>query len=194
MYSDWSAELSGDSPVLHIPWQDDSGQILYIDLRAQPERILELPEASQHPALRSALLALNRPASSLETAKCDVWPLDASDVAACADLLDLTGEENEPRFGFGSYIDTVLRDHEAFASFDLHNELLRNLARGAATLDLDQASAEFVLRLCAREEAGETRVGHAVTVYVYGVGGTEEEAYRNWSEALGAITEILLEL
>ena len=198
MYSDWSAELAADSPVLSIPWVDESGRLTYIDLREGPERIDEVPEAAAHPALRRSLLILNSAQSSVSTAKCDVWPLDQSDVAACCDLLDWPADSADevggPRFGFGSYIDTVLRDHQAFASHDLHLELISELARAAAALDLEDSTTEFVLRFCSRASAQQLRVGYAVTMYVYGVAASEARAYAAWGEAQMAVSDLLLGL
>ncbi len=194
MYSDWSVEMEGASPVLFVPWTDESGRLSYIDLRSNPEGIGGIPEAVEHPALGRALLALNGAGSNIATAKCDVWPLDASDLAACADLLDLDDPAEDAAYGFGSYIDTVVRDPEAFASLELHLELLRNLAKGTASLEVEDATAEFVLRRCMVASGETTSAGHAVTVYVYGVGSAEKLAYARWSEALAAVVELLLEL
>ncbi len=192
MYSDWSVEMEGASPVLFVPWTDESGRLSYIDLRSNPEGIGGIPEAVEHPALGRALVALNGTGSNIATAKCDVWPLDASDLTACADLLDV--DAPEAACGFGSYIDTVVREPLAFASLELHLELLRNLAKGTASLEVEDATAEFVLRRCIVASGETTSVGHAVTVYVYGIGATEKLAYAHWSEALAAVVELLLEL
>ena len=210
MYSDWSAELAPDAPVLSIPWHDATGRLCYIDLLAQPQRILEVPEALEHPPLAQALLTLNHARSPVTTAKCDVWPLDEDDLAGCAALFDLAGGPREPHYGFGSYIDIALRDVTDFSSAELHMELVPRLARMAAAFDFDEidatnesstgdeSSAEFVLRLCARTAGpdtteGEARIGYAITAYVYGVAPTAAEAYQNWQTALAAIVQLLCE-
>lgn len=191
MYADWSVELGADAAVLSVPWHDEAGRLAYVDLRAHPEQISLVPEAMQHPILEQVLLALNEARSSISTAKCDVWPLDADDVASCADLLDLLHTPEHPHFGFGSYIDILFRNEDIFTSYDEHMEILPTITRAAAALDLPEATMELVLRLCTLGNSN-TLPGYATTVYTYGVGTTAESAYRNWSEALAAITSLLL--
>ncbi|MHB1021290.1 MAG: hypothetical protein ACYC46_01635 [Acidobacteriaceae bacterium] len=191
MYSDWSVELGADAAVLSVPWHDATGQLAYINLRTHPEQISLVPEAVQHPMLAQALLALNEPRSGITTAKCDVWPLDADDVAACADLLDLLHKPDHPHFGYGSYIDILFREEAIFTSYDEHMQILPAITRAAGALDLPEATMELVLRLCTLGD-GSALTGYATSVYTYGVGATAELAYRNWSEALAAVTGLLL--
>jgi len=45
----------------------------FVDLRAAPERIVEIAEAAAFPPLAGLLLALNAPESPVWTSKCDRW-------------------------------------------------------------------------------------------------------------------------
>ena len=45
----------------------------FVDLRAEPARIVEIAEAAALPALASLLLALNAAESPVWTSKCDMW-------------------------------------------------------------------------------------------------------------------------
>src|SRR5438132_1363157 len=81
MLAEFTVDLGPDSPALEMPWVadepadgvDQSGSPGFVDLRAAPERLAEIPEARAYPPLGEFLLALNAPASPLATAKCDGW-------------------------------------------------------------------------------------------------------------------------
>ncbi len=77
MTAAWAIALGADSPVLAVPWCDndggDDGRAAYVDLRAHPERIGEIPEARENPVLAHVLARLNAPESPWATAKCDRW-------------------------------------------------------------------------------------------------------------------------
>jgi hypothetical protein len=193
MYSDWSVKLGADAPTLAVPWQDAAGLLAFVDLRAHPEQVTLLPEAEQHPVLAQALLALNEARSGVTTAKCDVWQLDAEDVASCADLLDLLQTPEHPHFGFGSYIDVFFRQEDIFSSYEEHLEILPAIARAAATLDLPECTMELVLRPCLLGTE-HPLAGFSITVYAYGVGTTADAAYRNWGNALANLTSLLLRI
>ena len=53
MEADWEVEIGGDAPVIDAQWPG------LVDLRANPERVCEIAEASAFPPLADLLLALN---------------------------------------------------------------------------------------------------------------------------------------
>ena len=72
MEADWEFEVGGDAPVIEACWPG------FIDLRLNPQRARDLPEAVRFPALAAVLETLNSRTSSVWTSKCDFWPtLDA---------------------------------------------------------------------------------------------------------------------
>ena len=133
MYAEWTAECGSDDPMIVIPWADPDGTARFVDLRAEPFDIAEIPEAEDHPAIRRALRSLNASGSGFFTSKCDVWtlsPEEGGDKLESLRLdLDLTDEE--VGFGFGSYLDVLWRERSIFASAHMASERLSRLARRA---------------------------------------------------------------
>jgi len=85
MLSEWNAECSADAPTLVVPWADAHNHAHFVDLRANPYDIAEVPEAEAHPALGRALRSLNATRSPFLTAKCDAWEITE---AAHSDTLE----------------------------------------------------------------------------------------------------------
>ena len=97
MVAEWSVELGSDDPILEIPWRSDDGSLRFLDLKRQPELLLEIREACTYQELAGFLDWANSADSGLETGKCDVWTtseMDADDevfgekikLACCAKL------------------------------------------------------------------------------------------------------------
>lgn len=148
MLAEWSAECGPDAPMLVVPWVDAASGARFVDLRAEPYDLAEIPEAEQHPALARALRSLNATRSPLLSAKCDAWVLSPDHRAD--DLRVLRAElDQEPELaavGFGSYIDLLWRDRAVFASAHLQQERLDRLIRRAERLLHDTAALACVLR------------------------------------------------
>src|SRR5208337_4431139 len=68
MEADWEFEVGGNAPVIETHWPG------FVDLRQNPERARQLPEAAQLPGLAEVLAKLNAVDSPVWTSKCDVWP------------------------------------------------------------------------------------------------------------------------
>jgi hypothetical protein len=187
----WAIALAADSPVLVVPWQDDAGHVTYVDLRRQPERVLEIPEVHHQPALARALQQLNAADSPWATAKCDCWRLDEEDLEAVAFDLELARDARFGQAGIGSYIDVYSRDVRCFVSLAQHRELLlrltRTAMRPAGHTGHPVALLEFTLRRCIAE--GED--GYAITVFLYAIGQDRVDAQANWDAALDALTGML---
>ncbi len=91
MEADWEVEIGGGAPVIDADLPGSSGSSGYIDLRNHPERIGEIAETTAFPPLAGLLLALNAPASSVWTSKCDLWKPEAGELACYIDLLPWEG-------------------------------------------------------------------------------------------------------
>ena len=196
MDADWSVECAADDPLVVVPWKNAAGTITYIDLRAFPDALTEIPEARESPALAAALHRWNQSDSPIFTAKCDLW-------AYPADLFDA---EDLPGFAFahGGYIDLIQRAPHLFASFPLAEAQLRRWTEVARSLATPNARCEWTLRrawIAPPEHApdlpsSETLYskGFATTLYVWGYGASPQAAAAAWASALDCLVDPVLTL
>ena len=199
MHATWAISLGADSPVLTVPWQDATGRVEYVDLRARPDRIEDIPEARENPPLAKVLERLNAPGSPWATAKCDRWPLDDEDLEAASFDLALARSRSSAQAGIGSYIDFYHRDAAEFASLEHHRALVQRLTRSAEGLAGDPVSSvqrgvqpAAMLELTLRRCIAEGSEGYAITAFLYAIGEDEARAQTNWAAALATLTHILL--
>ena len=193
MLAEWTAECTADAPTLVVPWSDPDSAARYVDLRAKPYDIAEIPEADLYPALRRTLRSLNANRSPFLTAKCDVWQLSAADQPEELDALrfELDLDSTESRFGIASYIDILWRDRALFASAHQQTEMLDRLTRRAERLDHHAAALACVLRPAMFDSEEGTLEGFAVTLYIRALGHDAPAAVERWSSALDDITALL---
>ncbi|MFP5233487.1 MAG: hypothetical protein ACLGQX_12790 [Acidobacteriota bacterium] len=207
MLSEWTAECCIDAPVLVVPWPAEGfpnsptagAGVRFIDLRANPYAIAEIPETEQSPCLARALRSLNATRSPFFTAKCDVWRLafnaDAGSGAEHREKLEamrleLMLPEEEARYGFAGYIDLLWRERSVFASAHQQQDRLDRIVRRARRLAHDEAALECVLRPALLDLSGPLE-GFAVTVYVTALGPEPEIARRRWELALEDVVSLL---
>ena len=195
MLADWSAECSADDPHLVIPWSDPGSSARFIDLRAEPYDIAEIPEADHYPALGRALRALNATRSPFLTAKCDAWQLIAGAPDHHADTLEslrlqLDLDIEQAHFGFASYIDLLWRERAIFASAHHQQDRLDRITRRAQKLSHPEAALECVLRPAMLDLNGALE-GYAFTVYVTALGADADTASQQWSAALEDVVHLL---
>jgi hypothetical protein len=192
MLSEWSAECSHDAPTLVVPWSDPSGSAHFIDLRANPYDLAEIPEAEQHPALARALRSLNSTRSPFLTAKCDAWQLTPAghtkELAALA--LELLLDPTEAKTGFASYIDLLWRERSVFASAHQQQDRLDRIVRRAQRLPHREAALQCTLRPALLDLNGPLE-GFSVTLYVTAVGAEAQAAHRRWELALEDVVAML---
>lgn len=179
MEADWSVAIGGDLPVVVIPWEG------FVDLRGNAEAIERVTEARDNQALAEALMALNWPSSPVFTAKCDLWPLAASDI----DPFEFEAKSEDARQGIACYIDILARDPLLYASFAMHERWMRNAAGSLRSHPQSQARIELVLRpaVMANEASG-----FAITLYVSACAANEIAAKDIWQSALQAATAITM--
>ena len=181
MLMEWSIACGADDPVLVVPWSSPDGSLQWVDLRSDPDALDDIAEADEHPALLAALRALNAARSPVFTAKCDVWTMDAEELAAVRD--DLLLDDDVAAAGRSCYIDLLWRERAVFASRHRTAQVLYRMERLAAELPYSLAKAEGVLRP-AMLDLGAVSEGFAMTLYVKGVGVDTDEAEQRWGEAL----------
>ena len=192
MLSEWNAECAPDSPTLIVPWADAHSTARFIDLRAEPYDIAEIPEAELQPTLGRALRSLNATRSPLLTAKCDAWTLTATNDADTLEALrlELMLAEDDALYGFASYIDLLWRERSVFASAHQQQDRLDRIVRRAQKLPHHEAALECVLRP-AFLDLNSPLEGFAVTLYVTALGPEPEIAHRRWELALEDIVSLL---
>lgn len=194
MLAEWSAACGVDDPAMVVPWSDPEGPRRFLDLRAEPFDLAEIPEAEQYPSLRRALRSLNAARSPVFTSKCDVWTLSPEEggdkLEALRLELDLADEE--VAFGLASYIDVLWRERAVFASAHVASERLARLARRAARLPHPEAAFEAVLRPALLDTRGPLE-GFGATLYITAVAGDPETALRRWEAALDSLVALLRE-
>jgi hypothetical protein len=191
MLCEWNAECAADAPTLVVPWSDPDGHAHFVDLRANPYDIADIPEAEHHPTLGRALRSLNATRSPLLTAKCDAWELTETSHADTLESLRLElmlGEEDI--FGFASYIDLLWRERSVFASAHQQQDRLDRIMRRAQKLTHAEAALQCVLRPALLDLNGPLE-GFAVTLYVTALGHEKSLAHRRWELALEDVVALL---
>jgi hypothetical protein len=176
MQADFAIELGRDDEVLEIPWSSPDGTIRYYDLKNRPEDICHIQEGNYFPELKEFLGAVNSPSNALATAKCDAWF-----------SRDMNPEEEI--FGavckFGSYVDLFFADESFRFSLPVHERFARDIAELLKRVPEIPASADFLVRRCFyHSDAGATRDGFYITHYLFGYGGDEAHARRQWAIAM----------
>jgi hypothetical protein len=192
MLSDWTAECSHDAPTLVVPWSDPDSSARFIDLRAEPYDIADIPEAELFPTLGRALRSLNATRSPFLTAKCDAWPLTLEENPDEIESLrlELMLSPEDTIHGFASYIDLLWRERSVFASAHQQQDRLDRISRRAQRLQHPEAALECVLRPAVLDLNGPLE-GFAVTLYVTALGPEIEIARRRWELALDDIVALL---
>jgi hypothetical protein len=187
MEADWSVELTGDDPVIIVPWaasSDDARRCEFVDLRLGAHLIDEIEEARPAPELRAALLLLNSARSPLWTVKCDTWESDTP-----MDPYEMDAAPADAILSAGSYIDLLARDSGLQASFDLQERWIRAVADTLRAVPARAARVELVLR---RAQVNHVS-GYGVSWFVEGCGATTQRARRAWSEALGLALPVIMD-
>jgi hypothetical protein len=184
MLSEWNVELSADDPQLQIPWRSEDGSLRYLDLKRQPELLLEIPEACDNSSLGAFLAWVNSAHSPFESAKCDIWS-----------SREITAEEEifgEP-CKFGSYIDLVFASQD-FSSFARHEGFVQKVARLLRHAPDMSASADFVVRRCIDNRNPQApKEGFYITFYLYGFGEDEPDARSHWAIALKTVQHAIMQ-
>lgn len=180
MEADWEFEVGGDAPVMDAVW---SG---FIDLRLEPERVRELAETVQFPALAAALIRLNGASSPMGTSKCDMWPL-IDPAEWDADELDAPPER--AAHAIGCYIDLLPANGNSWAAPEMAGDVCERLRGHLKSIPLRCCRADLVIR---RSMVAVDRVEFGMTAYLTGCGASAAEAARTLGAALDAFADAVL--
>jgi hypothetical protein len=177
MEADWEVEVGSGAPVINASWEG------FVDLRLNPERAHALPEAVQFSALADALIALNRRASPVWTAKCDVWLLeDLSDI----DPYEMECGPDAALHGWACYVDLLAGSVRQWTTAETAVQFCKYLCTQLQTLPLTCCRADLVVR-SAMVAGDHLDVG--ITVYLTACGATSGQAKQLLQTALVAFVD-----
>lgn len=182
---DWSVELGADDPTLAVPWSSEDGSLRYYDLRARPDLLLYVDEASQHSELGAFLVAINSQTSVLQSAKCDAWT--SRDLNQAEGIYGAT-------LKFCSYVDLFFADRPLRTDFGRHEGFVRKLTALLQHAPQISASAELIVRRAHYEHDHGVEEGFYFTFELCGYGDDEHDAKKRWRIALDLIANAILQL
>jgi hypothetical protein len=188
MQADFSIELGREDHALEIPWSSPDGTQRYLNLKRQPELLLNVLEAADNQELAEFLVALNTAHSAIETAKCDTW---------LSDEIHPEEEVFGAAWKFGAYIDVVFSALPQRASFELHEELAQGITSLLKRAPDFAAAADFVVRRCyshPTDDCDQSENGFCLTIYVNGFGDHEDDARKNWVIGLKVVQNALMQV
>jgi hypothetical protein len=180
MEVDWEYEIGLDAPVIDAAW---SG---FIDLRLEPQRVRELAETAQFPALGAALVRLNGAGSPVWTSKCDVWPL--LDPAEW-DADELNAPPERATHAMGCYIDLLPADGLHWNTPEIAEDVSRLFCAKLKSLPLRYSRADLVIR---HAIVAPGRLDFGITAYLTACGASTDEATLALGSALGAFADAIL--
>lgn len=179
MEADWEIEIGGNAPVIEAHWPG------FVDLRDDPQRAHQLPEAAGLPALAESLIRLNAPASPVWTSKCDLWPLLEPDAV---DPLEMDAVPGQSALALCCYIDLLPRDCLRWATSALALPVCRRICSELHAYPLRCCRLDLILRLAF---LAPEQMGLGMTAYLTACGPSEAEVASTLSAALAVFTGTL---
>jgi hypothetical protein len=184
MEADWEFEVGGEAPVIEAAWPG------FVDLRRNPERAWELPEAAELLALAEALARLNAAASPVWTSKCDLWPV--VDVAEF-DADELNAPPGCAVHAMGCYIDLLLRGDRSrndrqWETPEMAAAACREICILLRAVPLRCCRVDLVVR---RALLAPDEMGLGITAYLTACGSSPAEAKQALGAALAAFARVL---
>ena len=178
MEADWEFEVGGNAPVIETHWPG------FVDLRQNPERARQLPEAAQLPGLAEVLAKLNAVDSPVWTSKCDVWP-------------HLEPDEFDPdeldappgcAYAMGCYIDLLHRNDQQWFVPDMAAAACKHACSLLRAVPLRCCRADLIIR---RAFITPELMSLGITAYLTSCGESEGEATVALQAALAAFAGAL---
>lgn len=182
MQADFAVELGADDEILEMPWAAEAGGPRYYDVKRHPELLVKVAEAQSSQEMRQFLCAVNAPASTLETAKCDLW--SSTEINAEEEIVGATHK-------FGSYVDLLFSDASSRFSFAQHEQLAKLLTELLQEGPEIPAAAEFLIRRCYYHDEKGIRDGFYITFYLFGYGNDEDQSREHWAVGLKLVENVI---
>jgi hypothetical protein len=186
MEADWEFEVGGeaaaeapipDAPIIVACWPG------FVDLRRNPERAWELPEARQLPALAEALARLNAAASPVWTSKCDFWPhLERGEF----DHDEMNAPPGCFSHAMGCYIDLLSTSDRRWALPAMAEAVCRHVCSLLRAVPLGCCRTDLVIRRALIEPE---RMNLGITAYLTSCGASSTEAARTLQAALASFAD-----
>jgi hypothetical protein len=176
MEADWEVEIGGDAPVIEAHWNG------FVDLRTHPERVLELSECRELPALADALITLNGADSPVWTSKTDVFipeHIDPDEIAASTD---------EAAHAIACYIDLLPRSQWTWTDLEIVERDYKQVCARLRGIELSRCRVDVVVRRFVGADAD----GLGTTAYCTGCGSTRADARSRLGECLMAFTNAMV--
>jgi hypothetical protein len=175
MEADWAVEIGAGASVIDALW------VGFIDLRQEPDRVGEIRETRDLPALADALVRINGVSSSLWTAKCDVWLLEEFD----PDEMDARADASVAR---ACYVDLLPRAGLVFREWKEAEEWARVVATRLCQVVCPCCRVDLIVR----QSLAGNQDGFGVTAYIAGCGVDSDAATHALSAALAVLVDILM--
>jgi hypothetical protein len=180
MEADWEFEVGGDAPLIDAAWNG------LVDLRVAPERVRELAEVAEFPALGVSLTRLNGAGSPVWTSKCDLWPaVDRTDWDA--DELDAPPERAS--HAMGCYIDLMPAGDVQWTTPEMAAASCKRFRPRLNFVPIRCCRVDLVIR---RAIVGGNQMEFGVTAYLTSCGATADDAAGTLGAALDAFTGAVL--
>jgi hypothetical protein len=191
MEADWEIEIGNDAPIIDACWPG------LVDLRAAPERVRELPEARELPALAESLARLNSADSPVWTAKCDVWrvlrpgneDLSLGTPHSEFDRFELDAPAESATYAMACYIDLLPRSDQQWIAPNKAIDRCEGHCARLRAVTLRCCRVDLVIR---RALIAPDATNLGVTAYVTACGSTEGGALAQLESALAAFTDSVL--
>ena len=178
MEADWEFEIGGDAPVIEGYW---SG---FVDLRAYPERTVELSECRELWGLSEALIKLNAPQSSFWTSKTDVFTPERVDPD------EMNASMDETVYTVACYIDLLPSGDQRWDSPFKAEQVCKRFCAGLRASVLRCCRVDVVVRNAVVADVNDL----GATVYFTACGSTQADAKNRLGESLAAFTEVVVSL
>jgi hypothetical protein len=159
----------------------------FIDLRHEPERIVEISEAAAFPPLAALLQALNAADSPVWTAKCDLWEPERA--AQASQAVSASGAWQPV---LACYIDLLPREGQVFAHWQQAEALCRKWCTRLAQHRQPEFCPECRIDLVIRQAIAGTVEGFGITAYISAGKGSDRSANAALATALVAFADAIL--
>jgi hypothetical protein len=175
--ADWEFEVGGGAPVIEACWPG------FVDLRADPGRVTELPEVRQLPTLAQPLVRLNAPDSPVWSSKVDIF------LPESIDPYELDASPEEAICAIACYVDLHGQNAQHWKSPFAVEQFCKESCRRLSSMILRCCRVDLVIR---RAHYPAEHPVFAVTVYLTACGPSVADAQTRLGACLSAFVAAVL--
>ena len=177
MEADWEFEVGGGAPLIEACWPG------FVNLRADPGRVTELPEVRQLPTLAQPLVRLNAPDSPVWSSKVDVF------LPESIDPYELDASPEETSCAIACYIDLHGQNAQHWNSPFVVEQFCKESCHRMRPILLSCCRVDLVIR---RAHSPAEQPVFAVTAYLTACGPSESDAQSRLGACLSAFVAAVL--